>query len=83
MKFAEVTIRQLREKVREFEENMEQQVQTVVKEKEGQLQRYYNDREQQLQEAGGVLSVKVQEMERQVSFYFILNIVHRYLLKSN
>lgn len=63
-----MTIRQLKEKVREFEENMTQQVDAIVKEKEAQLQRFYNDREHQLQEAGGVLSVKVQEMERQVSF---------------
>ncbi len=39
-------------------------LQGKVKEKEATLQRFFQDRERQLQEAGGILSMKLQEAER-------------------
>ena len=62
-----MTIRQLRENLRSFEETMSEKVEAEVEKKEQAIQKFYDQRERELQEAGSVLSVKLQDLEKQVA----------------
>lgn len=67
VKNQEVTIKQLREKLKEFEEKLESTAQAKAKEKEKDLQRLFSEKERHLQETQMVVAKKLGEAEHQVA----------------
>lgn len=67
VKNQEVTIKQLREKLKEFEEKLESTAQAKAKEKEKELQRMFAEKERNLQETQMVVAKKLGEAEHQVA----------------
>lgn len=67
VKNQEVTIKQLKDKVKEYEDKMEANAQARAKEKEKELQRAFADKERQLQETQLSVAKKLGEAEHKVS----------------
>lgn len=63
VKNQEVTIKMLKEKIKELEDKSEQQIQARLKEKEKELTRFYSDKEEQIQTAQLDLVKKLGETE--------------------
>src|SRR5689334_13611734 len=63
--FSEVTISRLKEKLKEYEDKMEETIQGRVKEKERQLQRQFAERERSLQEQQLQMAQRLGEAEHQ------------------
>lgn len=63
VKNQEVTIKNLKDKIKELEASSEQQISLRLKEKEKELQRYYNEKEDQLQSTQMDLVKKLGETE--------------------
>ncbi|XP_039612520.1 cut-like homeobox 1b isoform X6 [Polypterus senegalus] len=64
VKNQEVTIKALKEKIREYEQSLKAQVETLALEKEQQLQNNYAEKERRLQETQESLSSKLEEANR-------------------
>uniref|UniRef100_A0A914UI45 Cux N-terminal domain-containing protein n=1 Tax=Plectus sambesii TaxID=2011161 RepID=A0A914UI45_9BILA len=64
VKNQDVTIRQLRETIKAFEDDMEAQIQTRLQEQERVLNERYEERERKLDESDAMLQLKVQDAER-------------------
>jgi len=67
VKNQEVTIKQLREKLKEHEERVEATAQTRAKEKERELQFFFAEKERQLQETQLAVAKKLGEAEHKIS----------------
>ncbi|XP_051786732.1 cut-like homeobox 1b isoform X4 [Erpetoichthys calabaricus] len=64
VKNQEVTIKALKEKIREYEQSLKAQVETLALEKEQQLHNNYAEKERRLQETQESLSSKLEEANR-------------------
>ena len=65
--FSEVTIKQLREKVREYEDTMEATAQARAKDKEKDLHRQFTEKERHLQEMQMNVAKKLGEAEHRAA----------------
>ncbi|CAF3789921.1 unnamed protein product, partial [Adineta steineri] len=78
VKNQEVTIKQLREKIKDLEDRTESNIQQRVKEKEKELQRIFSEKERQLQSQQFDLVTKYGEMEmRQTQLQSALDHAHQ------
>ncbi|CAF1484562.1 unnamed protein product, partial [Adineta steineri] len=78
VKNQEVTIKQLREKIKDLEDKTESTIQQRVKEKEKELQRIFSEKERQLQSQQFDLVTKYGEMEmRQTQLQSALDHAHQ------
>ncbi|XP_067138284.1 homeobox protein cut-like 1 isoform X4 [Centruroides vittatus] len=67
VKNQEVTIKQLKEQLKQHEDKLENTLQVRAKEKEKELQRLLSERERQLNENQSILSQKVKEAEKKIA----------------
>jgi homeobox protein cut-like len=62
--FIEVTIRQLREKIKSYETEMENAIQTKLTEQENELKNRFDERERQMIESESMLTIRADEADR-------------------